>query len=448
MRNTLPEKPVSPGDSSHLPVDPQDARELVKRIVASTSFRRSARLSDLILYVTRRLLDDGAVDMREQEIGTAVFERKPRYDTAQDPIARVHVSQLRKKLDQYFKEEGSHEKLLIEIPKGGYVPVFHLRPESPTVEPAASVVPAPAEVALPGPGRQNDPGPRNLVPVLTAACVLLAVCCVWLGLRAFRPRPGRGPAIQALWSSVLRSGQRTDLVAADSCFGLLQDSVHRSISLDEYLTHDPDRWMKGFQGDPASREVLRMMALRQYTSLADLELAHGIVAISDGFATQPVIAFARDFPIRAASTDNLVLLGSQRSNPWVELFLPRLNFRFETDEVSHRAIVRNRDPRPGEQDTYVVPGEGSNIREGYAVLALQPNLTGTGNVLMIYGSDMEATEAAGALATTEAELAPVLQRVFSRIPKSVRYCEILLKTRRLGGAPQSCTLLAWRQTEN
>jgi hypothetical protein len=441
MRNTLSEKPVLPGDSSHFPVDPQEARELVKRIVASASFRRSARLSDLILYVTHRLLDDGAVDIREQEIGTAVFERKPGYDTAQDPIARVHVSQLRKKLDQYFKED-SNEKLLIEIPKGGYVPVFHLRPESATAEPAVAAIPAPAEVATEVPGR------RNLLPVLMAACVLLAVCCVWLGLRTFRSRPGKGPAIQALWSSVLRGGQRTDLVAADSCFGLLQDSVHRSISLDEYLTHDPDRWMKGFQGDAAYRDMLRMMALRQYTSLADLELAHGIVALSDGFATQPVLAFARDFPIRAASTDNLVLLGSQRSNPWVELFLPRLNFRFETDEASHRAIVRNRNPRSGEQDTYLVPGEGSNIREGYAVLALQPNLTGTGNVLMIYGSDMEATEAAGALATTEAELAPVLQRVFSRIPKSIRSCEILLKTRRLGGAPRSYTLLAWRQTEN
>jgi hypothetical protein len=45
-------------------------------------------------------------------------------------LVRVQVSQLRKKLQEYFSEEGRDEPLVIEIPKGNYVPVFRPRADA------------------------------------------------------------------------------------------------------------------------------------------------------------------------------------------------------------------------------------------------------------------------------------------------------------------------------
>ena len=55
--------------------------------------------------------------------------RRPDYDTSHDTLVRVLVSQLRKKLHEHFAGEGHDEPVIIEIPKGSYVPVFRPRPE-------------------------------------------------------------------------------------------------------------------------------------------------------------------------------------------------------------------------------------------------------------------------------------------------------------------------------
>jgi hypothetical protein len=55
-----------------------------------------------------------ADEIHEQE----VFGRPRDYDTSADDTVRVHVSVLRKRVDQYFAKEGSNESIIIEIPRG------------------------------------------------------------------------------------------------------------------------------------------------------------------------------------------------------------------------------------------------------------------------------------------------------------------------------------------
>jgi len=66
-----------------------------------------------------------------------VLGRPPDYDTSHDTLVRVLVSQLRKKLHEHFATDGRDEPVIVEIPKGSYVPVFRPRPEDfPIIEPA------------------------------------------------------------------------------------------------------------------------------------------------------------------------------------------------------------------------------------------------------------------------------------------------------------------------
>ena len=105
----------------------EDRKLLIERVASSRYVNRSARLRDLLVYLTTRVLEEDVVEIHEQEVGNKVFGRPANYDTSSDNIVRVHASMLRKRLEQYFAEEGANEPLTIEIPKGNYAPVFRER---------------------------------------------------------------------------------------------------------------------------------------------------------------------------------------------------------------------------------------------------------------------------------------------------------------------------------
>lgn len=108
------------------PQDPQVRQEL-DRLLASASFRNGARLSRLLRFVVEAQLDGRSAQLKEYVLGTEVFER-PSFDPRMDTVVRSTARHLRFKLDEYYKTEGCDDPLVIELPKGSYVPVFRARP--------------------------------------------------------------------------------------------------------------------------------------------------------------------------------------------------------------------------------------------------------------------------------------------------------------------------------
>ena len=60
-------------------------------------------------------------------IGVQVFDKDSSFDPRADPIVRVQARRLRARLVRYYREEGGADALVIELPKGGYTPVFKNR---------------------------------------------------------------------------------------------------------------------------------------------------------------------------------------------------------------------------------------------------------------------------------------------------------------------------------
>src|ERR1700712_4644269 len=98
--------------------------ELVQRVIESPHLIGSARLRDFLLHVTPRALRETPEDATEQQIGIQVFQRSPGFNSSEDSIVRSQARLLRLKLSAYFNAEGASEPLIIEIPKGHYLPVF------------------------------------------------------------------------------------------------------------------------------------------------------------------------------------------------------------------------------------------------------------------------------------------------------------------------------------
>jgi hypothetical protein len=53
-----------------------------------------------------------------------VFRRRPDYDVRQDSIVRTEARKLRARLAKYYGTEGAAGQVVIDLPKGGYRPVF------------------------------------------------------------------------------------------------------------------------------------------------------------------------------------------------------------------------------------------------------------------------------------------------------------------------------------
>jgi hypothetical protein len=115
-----------------------DARwELVMRVADSVYFRKGPKLRAFLLYVCENTILGRPAEVREQLIGAKIFGRRPDYDPSADNIVRVEARELRKRLEAYFATEGKDESVILEIPKGAYVPIF--RPREDTLVPAAGL---------------------------------------------------------------------------------------------------------------------------------------------------------------------------------------------------------------------------------------------------------------------------------------------------------------------
>ena len=103
----------------------------MERILATSYLSKSARLTELFQYLCMKVLDEDAQEIHELELGHKVFGRPSRYDTTADNIVRVHASLLRKRLSEYFLNEGCEEEFQVEIPRGNYAPIFRRREVTP-----------------------------------------------------------------------------------------------------------------------------------------------------------------------------------------------------------------------------------------------------------------------------------------------------------------------------
>jgi serine/threonine-protein kinase len=102
----------------------QAVRQELDRVLKSAVFVRNDRLGAFLRFAVEQTLQGRGCDLKESVIATEVFGRKPDYNPKRDPIVRNEASRLRARLSQYYAEEGKADPLVIDLPRGGYVPVF------------------------------------------------------------------------------------------------------------------------------------------------------------------------------------------------------------------------------------------------------------------------------------------------------------------------------------
>lgn len=96
----------------------------IEAILTSRTFARSGQLKRLLRFISEAEIHGQADTLTEQDIAVHVLRRRPGFDPSIDSSVRNRVYLLRRRLADYYADEGSGETLRIEIPKGTYVPLF------------------------------------------------------------------------------------------------------------------------------------------------------------------------------------------------------------------------------------------------------------------------------------------------------------------------------------
>jgi hypothetical protein len=110
-------------DSDDVPTA-EEIRAAVERIVVSSPFRRSPQLVAFLRFVVESALDGKADYIKSYTIGVEALGRRESFDPQIDPIVRVEAARVRRALANYFAGEGAGIPVTIEIPLGGYAPLF------------------------------------------------------------------------------------------------------------------------------------------------------------------------------------------------------------------------------------------------------------------------------------------------------------------------------------
>jgi hypothetical protein len=431
---------------------------LLERVAASSQMKKAGRLRNLLLYVGRRSLKEGCLEVHEKEIGVEVFGRQETYDTSVDNIVRSNVSDLRKRIDRYFSTEGLTEPVIMEIPRGSYLPVFRLRPIAPASMADSSIdidsvirnghqtLTAVSPVSAPRAGAAT----RFVMFGLSIACLVLAIGCVSLWIlnremqRAFYPWKYQ-PAVASLWSDFLNSTPETDVVLPDMGFLLIQRISNKPFSFNAYFNH---LYMSQLQDlSPDKRADLSQIDARSLGAANGFNLALRFLAL-DPLHKNIQLYSARDYMPDLLKRDNLILIGGLTANPWVELFQNRMNFTVSTDIGSisipntdtSSSTITNRSPMGNEQPTYT---RSDSVE--YCVVAYLPNPDSNGKVILIQGTVQEATEACGEFLLSEDQLANFQKMLhLTKLP----YFEVLLKTSQVKDTPLTSSIEAYRVYPN
>ncbi len=409
-----------------VPVSEDDKEQVVRqmeRLLETTHFRNSRRYPALFRFIVEETLAGRGEFLKERLLGVQVFGRPSDYDTAGDPVVRVTVAEIRKRIAQYYHDESHTHELRIELMPGRYAPEFRvsrgvLQPLPGPYEPApvvstpvlatpvlatpvlaAPVLAAPASenLSLPARGHVEVAPPRRPRRLVWAGSLfaLLAVSAAACSLA------WRTTALDRFWEPVLGAHQPVILclpvaggkygVAANSKVTLLQAGPAAP-----GLTDAANNYL--------SRETLGenvvFSDVRAMTSLSDL-LAQRKAEQRLRLNTAVTMDDLRQGPA--------ILIGAM-DNPWTLRALSHLRYQFGGNDQEIYWIVDTKSGQPTEWSLDLKLPTTSVTRD-YAIIArVHAEDTGQPQVL-VAGIGMSGTAAAGELLTSAATMELLRQRV-------------------------------------
>jgi hypothetical protein len=397
----------------------QSARAQLSRVLLSQSFHNSESLRHLLAYLAEKSLADPPEELKEYTIGIEACGKPPSYDPQKDASVRVQMGRLRQKLDEYYREEGVGDPLVLGLPKGRFVILFQPRTSEKPVPPRSR-----AELMAAGFRRLRAAPPASVVLMVLLIAALVWAAWLTRRLRAYEAelavshQASTMRMASPLWGPFL-SHQAPSVVVFGSppVFASLK---HR-LFVRFYNPTDPD--------DPRSSPDFAAVDARvgplagpryDYASMGD---AIAVQRLSSFFGSAGIALAA--LPAHLATWDaiknrNVILIGAWRMHPLLRKLPVTQDFELGADEQIH-----NRNVQPGEQQVYTTPSHRNTMT--YAIVGAFPGLKPGREVLVITAHSSPGASGAADFITSPESLKIMEHRVALSASGPRKHFQMLLR---------------------
>jgi hypothetical protein len=380
-----------------------EVRNELQAVLASRAFERSHGLAKLLRYICSKAMLEETEPITEYTIAVDVLGKPQEFKESKDASVRVEAHRLRKRLAEYYEQDGADHSIRIVIPPGQYTPrfvVYHpgahdtIAPEpsaedlaatsAPILEETSPLLSAPAvfEPSVPtvvlSPRRRPRHVTRMQLGVIGGLLVLVIALVMAL------PRPA--DPLDSFWRPVL-SSPNPILV----CFGNVEGGQRSRTrtTADESLT------LLEFHGLPSEMMLVPdAITLSRFTGLLQSKGKRYRVA------SQSEATFA-DLQYGPA-----VLVGLA-NNDWTERLVGKLRFSVE-HRVPGRLILRDSSNPPREDWAVDYSKPYVSLTRDYALVVRVLDPKTEQMVVTAAGLSVFGTLAAGEFLTNAEEFRKIL----------------------------------------
>jgi hypothetical protein len=410
-----------------------ECQQQVERVLQSTSFHSASMLQQLLRYLIQKTFDHSTEALKEYTIGIEALGRPLDFDPKADPIVRVQIHRLRQKLKEYYDADGLHDSIVIEIPKGQYLPIFEFSGSVEALTGGKSSSVGDAVLAdnqpLPNVSDPIDPQARR-VGQLPSRTVLIAVVLfivafvggLWIGSKWAPMSVGRksprgaksdlerhSDPVIAFWAKYIGNDPTPVIAYPDAVF-----------LLDNY--NDLFRFKRGatdYRGAPVDSHLAAQFASNpslvaragplyyenSYLGFGELRAVGMLSNLFGQMGYKPIVKPSRELTVDDLTRHNVIMLGSSSQNIAVAHFsnLGDFSFKdFDTRLEQWRGVIQNAHPRANEASTYRTERDPNTqvLKADYSLITIQPGIVPGRYIADFGGLDTTGSEGAILYATS------------------------------------------------
>jgi hypothetical protein len=402
-------------------------RVQLDRVCASDVLHGSESLCRLLRYLAQKEFDSPGVHIKEYQIATEVYGRPADFDPQFDSTIRVQAARLRAKLTDYYADQGAHDSIVIDLPKGSYSVHFRRRTNGHGAHSAIEA--AVADAVVP---RRSRRWPIAAPLLLFLALISwIATAELWRERRTVQasvPGSELAPAaFRVFWQPFLHGPEAPWVIFSNGAF------VGRPESGMRY--YDPKRDSKAQVRD-------------HYTGVGEVLAIHNLDEVFNSLRRSLRVKRGSLFSLDDANNNDLIFVGSPSENLKLSDLPSTREFIFQRMEKGPRkgdlAIV-NVHPQPNEPEAFLASPSGAPLTEDYAIVAFMPGLNPARSLMVLAGTTTFGTEAAVEFVSRQSSVEDLLAKLSATNPGDVKPFEAVVRVKIALGVPVGMDLVTVRK---
>jgi hypothetical protein len=390
----------------------------IERLVHSHVLHGSEQLCKLLRYLGEHALEKPGSPLKEYQIATEVFGRPADFDPQLDSTIRVQAGRLRLKLAEYYSTEGTNDPVIVELPKGTYLPSFHLRSSGSLVALPRPPLAAPAKKIL------------NAVAVLSALLfVAIAIIIYLITTRNSRTvvKPELTPAVfSKFWKGYLNGPEEPWVIFSNGAF------VGR-----------PETGMRYFDSAHDSRDAI----LDHYTGVGEVLAVHSLDQVFTSLNRRLRVKRGSLVSLDDVKNADVIFVGSPAENLTLRDIPSTRRFFFRILDSGPRKgdlAIMNVQPQAGEPNYFIGTPSNLHLQEDYSIIARVPGMNPAKSEMILAGTTTLGTEAAVEYVCQQDSLEKLLPRLRTASDGTLEPFEAVLRTRVRRGVPVESEIVALR----